>query len=206
MKQTLIVLFSFVWLHLNAQKSEQIIPQEAVTVFSINNISLLQKVTIDELIEYDFMDEIHQELFDGSTDQKSLKDAGIDFDQRLNIFYGKNLKYELSGFTFGLKNKTDFFEGKKRILHFAPEKCLHDVIRQYPNLRYETADLMTTYIDAIGVIPAEHITTYKKYLEECKKEGYPQLIHIRQWMVWVAYSDPANHLRHLNNPHQWGWW
>ena len=113
MKQTLIVLFSFVWLHLNAQKSEQIIPQEAVTVFSINNISLLQKVTIDELIEYDFMDEIHQELFDGSTDQKSLKDAGIDFDQRLNIFYGKNLKYELSGFTFGLKNKTDFF-----IAHF----------------------------------------------------------------------------------------
>ena len=110
MKQTLIVLFSFVWLHLNAQKSEQIIPQEAVTVFSINNISLLQKVTIDELIEYDFMDEIHQELFDGSTDQKSLKDAGIDFDQRLNIFYGKNLKYELSGFTFGLKNKTDLFK------------------------------------------------------------------------------------------------
>ncbi len=53
-----------------------------------------------------------------------------------------------------LKNKTDFFNaGEKRVLHFAPEKCLHDIIRQYPNLRYETADLMTTYIDAIGVIP-----------------------------------------------------
>lgn len=93
-----------------AQNSELIIPQEAVTVFSINNISLLQKVTIDELIEYDFMEEIHQELFDGSTNQKSFKDAGIDFDQRLNIFYGKNLTYELSGFTFGLKNKTDLFK------------------------------------------------------------------------------------------------
>lgn len=55
-----------------------------------------------------------------------------------------------------LKNKTDFFEGEKRILHFAPEKCLHDVIRQYLNLRYETADLMTTYIDAIGVMP-DHV-------------------------------------------------
>ena len=55
-----------------------------------------------------------------------------------------------------LKNKTDFFEGEKRILHFAPEKCLHDVIRKYPNLRYETADLMTTYIDAIGVMP-DHV-------------------------------------------------
>lgn len=55
-----------------------------------------------------------------------------------------------------LKNKTNFFEGEKRILHFAPEKCLHDVIRQYPNLKYETADLMTTFIDAIGVMP-DHV-------------------------------------------------
>jgi SAM-dependent methyltransferase len=53
-----------------------------------------------------------------------------------------------------LKNKTDIFNAcEKRVLHFAPEKCLHDIIRQYPNLRYETADLMTTYIDAIGVMP-----------------------------------------------------
>ena len=55
-----------------------------------------------------------------------------------------------------LKNKTSFFEGEKRILHFAPEKCLHDVIRKHPNLHYETADLMTTYIDAIGVMP-DHV-------------------------------------------------
>ncbi|MEZ4903067.1 MAG: methyltransferase domain-containing protein [Spirosomataceae bacterium] len=55
-----------------------------------------------------------------------------------------------------LKNKTGFFEGKKRILHFAPEKCLHDVIRRFPNLQYETADLMTTFIDAIGVMP-DHV-------------------------------------------------
>ncbi|WP_041340202.1 class I SAM-dependent methyltransferase [Runella slithyformis] len=55
-----------------------------------------------------------------------------------------------------LKNKTDFFEGEKRILHFAPEKCLHDVIRTFPKLHYETADLMTTYIDAIGVMP-DHV-------------------------------------------------
>jgi SAM-dependent methyltransferase len=52
-----------------------------------------------------------------------------------------------------LKDKTNFFEGKKKVLHFAPEKCLHDVIRQYPDINYKTADLMTTYIDAIGVMP-----------------------------------------------------
>ena len=55
-----------------------------------------------------------------------------------------------------LKNKTDFFTGEKRILHFAPEKCLHDQIRKYPQLQYETVDLMTTYIDAIGVLP-DHV-------------------------------------------------
>ena len=55
-----------------------------------------------------------------------------------------------------LKNKADFFEGDKKVLHFAPEKCLHDVIRKYPKIDYQTADLMTTYIDAIGVMP-DHI-------------------------------------------------
>ena len=81
-----------------AQQSEALIPRDASTVFSINNINLLQKISIDELVEYDFMDELHQELFDGSTAGKTLKDAGLDFDQRLNIFYGKDKVYELTGF------------------------------------------------------------------------------------------------------------
>ncbi|MSP85794.1 MAG: hypothetical protein EXR18_08240 [Flavobacteriaceae bacterium] len=92
-----------------AQKSETLIPKDAVTVFSINNINLLQKISIDELISYEFMEEIHQELFDGSTSGKTLKDAGLDFDQKLNIFYGKLDKCELSGFTFGIKNQEQLF-------------------------------------------------------------------------------------------------
>lgn len=52
-----------------------------------------------------------------------------------------------------LKNKTDFFSKRVKLLHFAPEKCLHDQIRKYPNIHYTTADLMTTYMDAIGVAP-----------------------------------------------------
>ena len=55
-----------------------------------------------------------------------------------------------------LKNKTQFFDGNIDVLHFAPEKCLHDVIRRYSSIRYQTADLMTTYIDAIGVLP-DHV-------------------------------------------------
>jgi len=106
-----IIFLSFISIStfLSAQKSETFIPKDAVTVFSINNINLLQKISIDELISYEFMEEIHQELFDGSTSGKTLKDAGLDFDQRFNIFYGKLDKCELSGFTFGIKNKEQMF-------------------------------------------------------------------------------------------------
>jgi SAM-dependent methyltransferase len=55
-----------------------------------------------------------------------------------------------------LKNKVKFFDQTSKVLHFAPEKGLHDVIRTYPNINYQTADLMTTYIDAIGVMP-DHV-------------------------------------------------
>jgi hypothetical protein len=93
----------------NAQTSEFLIPSDAVTVFSINNISLLQKISVEELITYEFMEEVHQELFDGSTSGKTLKDLGLDFDQKLNVFYGKGSKNELSGFSFGVKSTEQLF-------------------------------------------------------------------------------------------------
>lgn len=101
----LILNFSILF----SQNSEFLIPKDAVTVFSINNISLLQKVSVDELISYDFMEEVHQELFDGSTTGKTLKDLGLDFDQKLNVFYGKGHKNEISGFSFGVKSKDQLF-------------------------------------------------------------------------------------------------
>lgn len=106
------VLFVFVLIQssLFSQKSEDLIPRNASTVFSINNINLLQKISIDELVQYDFMEELHQELFDGSTAGKTLKDAGLDFEQRLNIFYGKDNVYEVTGFSFGVKNKDQLFK------------------------------------------------------------------------------------------------
>jgi hypothetical protein len=92
-----------------AQQSEDIIPRDAVTVFSLNNISILQKVSMDELVSYDFMAELQSELFDGSTQGKTLKDSGIDFNQKMNIFYGKNPNFEISGFTFGISDKNQLF-------------------------------------------------------------------------------------------------
>lgn len=93
----------------NAQSSEDFIPRDAVTVFSINNITLLQKISLDDLVQYEFMEEVQTELFDGSTSGKTLKDSGIDFEQKLNVFYGKGDEHEVSGFTFGIKNKSQLF-------------------------------------------------------------------------------------------------
>ncbi len=91
-------------------QSETLVPREAISVVSINNISLLQKISLDELVQYEFMEELQQELFDGSTKGKSIKDSGIDFDQRMNIFLGNAVDYEVGGFTFGIADRTKFFE------------------------------------------------------------------------------------------------
>ena len=92
-----------------SQKSEDLVPSEAITVFSLNNIKLLQKISMDQLVQYEFMEELQQELFDGSTNDKTIKDSGLDFDQKINIFLGKNANYALSGMTFGVASKTDLF-------------------------------------------------------------------------------------------------
>ncbi len=91
------------------QISEDIIPKDAVSVFSINNVSLLKKVSMDDLVKYEFMAEVQSELFNGSTNGKTIKDLGLDFEQKLNAFYGQNEQYELSGFTFGISNQKQLF-------------------------------------------------------------------------------------------------
>ena len=101
-----ITLTSFVF----AQKSENLVPKDAASVFSINNISLFQKISLDELVKYEFMEEVQSELFDGSTSGKTLKDSGFDFNQKFNVFYGSGDDYEVSGFTFGVSDKKLLFE------------------------------------------------------------------------------------------------
>jgi len=108
-KQVLFTVFLSCVFSFQAQNSENLIPKDAVTVFSINNINLFQKISLDELISYDFMYEVHQELFDGSTSGSTLKDSGLDFDQKLNVFYGKAYKSEISGFSFGIKDQQKLF-------------------------------------------------------------------------------------------------
>jgi len=109
MKKILFACSLFVVSTVVAQKSEELIPSEAITVFSLNNIQLLQKISMDQLVQYDFMEELQQELFDGSTNNKTIKDSGLDFDQKINIFLGKNPDYSISGVSFGISNITNLF-------------------------------------------------------------------------------------------------
>ena len=97
-------------LTIQAQKSEDLVPAEAVSVFSVNNINLLQKISLDDLVKYEFMEEVQQELFDGSTHGKTLKESGIDFDQKLNVFTGRSGDFQVTGLTFGVSDINQLFE------------------------------------------------------------------------------------------------
>lgn len=110
MKIKFIFAFLLVTTVLFGQNSENLVPKDAASVFSINNINLFQKISLDELVKYEFMEEVQQELFDGSTSGKTLKESGFDFNQKFNVFYGNGDDYEVSGFTFGIADKAMLFE------------------------------------------------------------------------------------------------
>ncbi|HRO74585.1 MAG TPA: hypothetical protein PLP27_00375 [Crocinitomicaceae bacterium] len=101
---------SFFSIAVFAQKSEMLIPRDAATVFSINNVNLLKKISMDDLVQYEFMEEVQSELFNGSTNNKTIKDAGFDFDQRINAFFGETHEYQISGFTFGVSKATEILK------------------------------------------------------------------------------------------------
>lgn len=130
---TLLIL-SFIGV---SQVSEKLVPKEAVSVFSINNVNLLQKISLDDLVKYEFMEEVQQELFDGSTAGKTLKDSGIDFDQKLNVFNGKTASYEITGLTFGVKDRTKLF------------RVFDDY--QKTDSKYNGVDMYVSYFNRIAI-------------------------------------------------------
>ena len=93
-----------------SQLSEDLVPEEAISVLNINNVNLLQKISLDELVQYRFMEELHHDIMDGSTSGWTLKDSGIDFDQTLNVFQGGTGKFTVTGLTFGVEEKERLFQ------------------------------------------------------------------------------------------------
>jgi|LGVF01.1.fsa_nt_gb SAM-dependent methyltransferase len=48
-----------------------------------------------------------------------------------------------------IKNETDFFTSKKKMLHIAPEQCFVDTFRNQENLDYTTADIESPLADIL---------------------------------------------------------
>ena len=82
---------------------------------------------------------------------------GKNFRKFLPYGYGKQRPNVLSPSTLSLerhrllwlylKNKTDFFTAKKKVLHMAPEQCFLDIFKKLKNIDYTTADLYSPIVD-----------------------------------------------------------
>ena len=119
---------------------------------------------MDDLVQYEFMEEVQSELFDGSTSGKTLKDAGIDFNQKLNVFYGRGNDHEVSGFTFGIKDKAQLFkvfddfdkvENSVKDLEFYTSRSNHLIIKGNVGIlmRVEPlAEIVSNYADSVWTL------------------------------------------------------
>ncbi|TNE56205.1 MAG: hypothetical protein EP338_01150 [Bacteroidetes bacterium] len=181
------VLASFA---LNAQYySEDFIPRDAMTVLSINNVNLLKKVPMDDLVKYDFMAEVQSELFDGSTSGKTLKDSGIDFDQKFNAFFGENQKYEISGFTFGVKDKASLFQvfdDFDRQESYIPGVEIYALYYNYLIIKGNVAVVLR-------VDPAyEHLSSMADSIWFARGNGYYYGDGVEQWDELIEEEVPVN--------------
>ncbi len=69
-------------------------------------------------------------------------------EQRPNVLSPSTLSLERHRLLWlYLKNETDFFTAKKKVLHMAPEQCFLDIFKDLENLDYTTADLYSPIVD-----------------------------------------------------------
>lgn len=68
--------------------------------------------------------------------------------QRPNVLSPSTLSLERHRlFWLYLKNKTDFFSGGYKVLHFAPEQCFLKRFKKLKNINYTTTDLISPIAD-----------------------------------------------------------
>lgn len=68
--------------------------------------------------------------------------------QRSNVLSPSTLSLERHRLLWlYLKNETDFFSAKKKVLHFAPEQAFYTRFKAMPNLDYTTTDLNSPLAD-----------------------------------------------------------
>ena len=68
--------------------------------------------------------------------------------QRINVLSPSTLSLERHRLMWlYLKDETDFFTKKKKVLHMAPEQCFLSIFKKQKNLAYITADLFSPIAD-----------------------------------------------------------
>ena len=78
---------------------------------------------------------------------KSFLSYGYEI-QRSNVLSPSTLSLERHRLLWlYLKNETDFFTAKKKVLHFAPEQCFLKRFRKLKNIHYTTTDLLSPIAD-----------------------------------------------------------
>ncbi|WP_370173571.1 class I SAM-dependent methyltransferase [Leeuwenhoekiella palythoae] len=88
----------------------------------------------------------YQDPIDGKTFKKFLP-YGYE-NQRENVLSPSTLSLERHRLLWlFLKEKTDFFKAKKKVLHFAPEQAFYKRFKQMQNLDYTTTDLNSPLAD-----------------------------------------------------------
>ena len=107
---TLLLIFGCNFFQLYSQNPEDLIPKDAITVFSIHKFDKIQNISLEKLMAYEFMSELEQEQYDGSTSGKTLRNSGLDLSKKMSVFSGRNSNYLVTGVAFGLKNTDELFK------------------------------------------------------------------------------------------------
>ena len=90
-----------------------------------------------------------EDPIDGKKYRKLLP-YGYKDQQRENVLAPGSLSLERHRLLWlYLKNETDFFTSKKKMLHIAPEQCFIDIFRKQKNLDYITADIESPLADVL---------------------------------------------------------
>ena len=100
-----------------------------------------------------------------------------------------------------LKNETDFFTAKKKVLHIAPEQCFHSTFKKQKNLDYLTGDLESPIADMhfdlhnvplesnqFDVIFCNHVLEHVEDAHRCMKELY-RMMKPGGWGIFQVPQD-----------------
>ena len=103
-----------------------------------------------------------------------------------------------------LKNRTNFFNTKLKVLHFAPEHCFYKIFKNLPNISYLSADLNSPR--AMEVIDMTNINYPNNYFDvilsshvlehiQDDKKAMSELFRILKLGGWSIHQVPIDYTR-----------